>query len=248
MTAVKSARLGRHVLWIVGHHRRAFAGQTLDRRHPAFRPRFNRVTAADERAFLAALTAETTNLGSSRMAEVCGAGSSRALLRMQTWHMREETFCAALACLTDAIHAEPIAAWFGQGHRASADGQAFYLGGRREAGGAVNAHYGRDPVVKIYATITDRYAPLYQTLIAGTAGEDIHALDGILGHESNADLTALHAVGKLLPTSCSRPCICSGWTSSRASPVCLTGASTLSNPRSVMAGLRRCSVTGSLGT
>src|SRR3546814_1394217 len=73
-----------------------------------------------------------TNLGLSRMAEVCGAGSRRALLRMQTWHMREETFRAALACLTDAIHAEPIAAWFGQGHRASADGQAFYLGGPGE--------------------------------------------------------------------------------------------------------------------
>jgi hypothetical protein len=102
---------------------------------------------ADERAFLATLIAEATNLGLSRMAEVCGAGSRRALLRMQTWHMREETFRAALACLTDAIHAEPIAAWFGQGHRVSADGQAFYLGGPGEAGGAVNAHYGRDPVV-----------------------------------------------------------------------------------------------------
>ncbi|RYM07093.1 Tn3 family transposase, partial [Sphingobium cupriresistens] len=149
----------------------------------------------DERAFLATLIAEATNLGLSRMAEVCGAGSRRALLRMQTWHMREETFRAALACLTDAIHAEPIAAWFGQGHRASADGQAFYLGGPGEAGGAVNAHYGRDPVVKIYTTITDRYAPLHQTVIAGTAGEAIHALDGILGHDSNADLTALHVDG-----------------------------------------------------
>src|SRR3546814_11353275 len=77
------------------------------------------------------------------MAEVCGAGSRRALLRMQTWHMREETFRAALACLTDAIHAEPIAAWLGQGHRASADGHAFYLGGPGEAGGAVNAQIGR---------------------------------------------------------------------------------------------------------
>ncbi len=150
---------------------------------------------ADERAFLATMIAEATNLGLSRMAEVCGAGSRRALLRMQTWHMREETFRAALACLTDAIHIEPIAAWFGQGHRASADGQAFYLGGPGEAGGAVNAHYGRDPVVKIYTTITDRYAPLHQTVIAGTAGEAIHALDGILGHDSNADLTALHVDG-----------------------------------------------------
>jgi hypothetical protein len=33
-------------------------------------------------------------------------------------------------------------------------------------------------VVKIYTTITDRYAPLHQTVIAGTAGEAIHALDG----------------------------------------------------------------------
>jgi len=70
--------------------------------------------------------------------------------------MRDETFCAALACMTDAIHAEPIAAWFGQGHRASADSQAFYLGRPGEAGGAVNAHYRGDPVAKIYTTITDR--------------------------------------------------------------------------------------------
>ncbi|KMS50328.1 hypothetical protein V474_12760 [Novosphingobium barchaimii LL02] len=40
-----------------------------------------------------------------------------------------------------------------------------------------------------------RYAPLHQTVIAGTAGEAIHALDGILGHESSADITALHTDG-----------------------------------------------------
>lgn len=149
----------------------------------------------DERAFLAALIAEATNLGLSRMAEVCGAASRRALLRMQTWHMREETFRAGLACVTDAIHAEPLSAWFGDGVRASADGQAFYLGGPGEAGGKVNAHYGRDPIVKIYTTITDRYAPLHQTVIAGTAGEAIHALDGILGHDSEVDVSALHVDG-----------------------------------------------------
>src|SRR3546814_17422050 len=75
------------------------------------------------RSFLAALMAESTNLGLTRMADICGVASRRALLRMQTWHMREDTFRAALGCLTDAIHAEPIAAWFGDGWRASADGQ-----------------------------------------------------------------------------------------------------------------------------
>ena len=150
---------------------------------------------SDERAFLAALIAEATNLGLSRMAEVCDAGSRRALLRMQTWHMREDTFRAALGNLTDAIHAEPVAAWFGNGVRASGDGQAFNLGGPGEAGGQVNAHYGRDPIVKIYTTITDRYAPLHQTVIAGTAGEAVHTLDGLLGHNSGVDIGALHVDG-----------------------------------------------------
>jgi TnpA family transposase len=150
---------------------------------------------SDQNGFLAALIAEATNLGLSRMADICGVASRRALLRMQTWHMREDTFRAALGALTDAIHAEPMAAWFGEGWRASADGQHFYLGGPGESGGTVNAHYGRDPIIKIYTTITDRYAPLHQTVIAGTAGEAIHALDGILGHESSAEISALHVDG-----------------------------------------------------
>jgi len=103
----------------------------------------------DGHVLQAALIAEATNLGLARMAEVCGAASRRAMLRMQTWHMREETFRAALACLTDAIHTEPLSTWFGDGIRASADGQAFQLGGPGKADGRVNAHYGRDPVVKI---------------------------------------------------------------------------------------------------
>ncbi|MFW8584701.1 Tn3 family transposase [Rhizobium beringeri] len=149
----------------------------------------------DQRAFMAALIAEATNLGLSRMAEMCGTVTRRALLRMQTWHMREDTYRTALASMTDAIHAEPLSVWIGEGWRASADGQAYYLGGPGEAGGAINGHYGRDPIVKIYTTITDRYAPLHQKVIAGTAGEAIHALDGILGHESNVDIGALHVDG-----------------------------------------------------
>ena len=54
---------------------------------------------------------------------------------------------------------------------------------------------GRDPVVKVYTTITGRYAPWHQTVITGTAGEAIHALDGILGHDSSVDVSALHVDG-----------------------------------------------------
>jgi TnpA family transposase len=149
----------------------------------------------DERAFLAALIAEATNLGLSRMAEVCDAAPRRALMRMQTWHMREDTFRAALACLTNAIHAEPMSAWFGDTRRASADGQAFHLGGPGEAGGLVNAHYSGDPIVKIYTTISGQYSPLHERLTAGTDAESLYSLDGVYGHESDAALAALHVDG-----------------------------------------------------
>jgi Tn3 transposase DDE domain len=152
---------------------------------------------SDERAFFATLIAEATNLGLTRMADIWGVASRRALLRMQIWHMRKETFRAALGCLSDAIHGEPMAPRFGEGWCASADGQHFYLCGPGEGGGAVNAHYGRDPIVKIYTTVTDRYALLHQTVIAGTAGEAIHALDGILGHESGTNIISavMHLLG-----------------------------------------------------
>lgn len=48
--------------------------------------------------------------------------STRYPKSVGSWHTREETFRVELACLSDAIHAEPTAAWFGQGHRTSANG------------------------------------------------------------------------------------------------------------------------------
>ena len=165
-----------------------------------FTSRFGHVSTglppADERAFLAALIAEATNLGLSRMADICSAASRRALLRMQTWHMREET-CPTPPWPASPTRSTPSPCRPGQaeGWRASADGQAYYLGGPGEAGGLVNARYGRDPIVKIHTTVTDRYAPLHQTVIAGTAGEAVHALDGILGHASGVSLSALHVDG-----------------------------------------------------
>ncbi len=106
--------------------------------------------------------------------------------------MREETFRAALGSLTDAILAKPLSGWFGKEWRASADGQAFALGGPGEGSGLVNAHYGRDPVIKIYTTVTGRDASAHQTVMAGEA---IHALDGIYDHASSADLSTLHVDG-----------------------------------------------------
>jgi hypothetical protein len=90
---------------------------------------------AERRAFLAALIAEATNIGLGRMSEVCNVASRRTLTTISIWHMREETYRAALARIIEALHREPAAAWFGTGQVSSSDGQHFYLDGEGGTGG-----------------------------------------------------------------------------------------------------------------
>jgi TnpA family transposase len=149
----------------------------------------------ERRAFLAALIAEATNIGLGRMSEVCKVASRRTLTTISIWHMREETYRGALARVVEALHREPAAAWFGTGQVSSSDGQHFYLGGEGETGGTVNARYGRDPIIKLYTHISDRYAPFHVKVITGTSGEAIHVLDGLLNHDSAIDILAHHTDG-----------------------------------------------------
>ena len=104
--------------------------------------------------------------------------------------MREETYRAALARIVEALHRESAAAWFGTGQVSSSDGQHFYLGGEGETGGIVNARYGRDPIIKLYTHISDRYAPFHVKVITSTSGEAIHVLDGLVNHDSAIDILA----------------------------------------------------------
>jgi Resolvase, N terminal domain/Tn3 transposase DDE domain len=47
---------------------------------------------------------------------------------------------------------------------------------------------GRDPIIKLYTHISDRYAPFHVKVITGTSGEAIHVLDGLVNHDSAIDI------------------------------------------------------------
>ena len=49
----------------------------------------------------------------------------------------------------------------------------------------VNLHYGQDPGVKFYTHISDRFGPFHSKVIAATANEAPHVLDGLLYHVSS---------------------------------------------------------------
>jgi TnpA family transposase len=139
-------------------------------------------------ALMTALLADATNLGLARMARSSTVSTHSKLLWTAEWHVRDETYQAALACLVDAIHAHPFTKVWGEGDTSSSDGQFFRAGGHGEARADHNAKYGSEPGVKFYTHVSDRYAPFSTKVIAANASEAAHILDGLLHHESALDI------------------------------------------------------------
>jgi TnpA family transposase len=152
-------------------------------------------TVADPRVLMASLLADGLNLGLTRMAEACTIASLGQLAWVADWHIRDETYALALRRLVDYQQREPLAAIFGGGFASSSDGQFFRAGGFGRDAGRVNAHYGDDPGSKFYTHLSDRYAPFHTKVIAATASEALHVLDGLLYHQSDVTVRRHHTDG-----------------------------------------------------
>ncbi|MBP1806678.1 hypothetical protein J2Z33_002544 [Rubellimicrobium aerolatum] len=145
--------------------------------------------AHDEpRAVLTAVLADATNLGHARMAEACNLVSQRQLGWLSFWHLREDTYGAALVRLVDAQYRMSLAAAFGSGTASSSDGQHFPLDRRAQATGAVNPHKGSEPAVSSHTHLSNRYAPFHSKMISASAGEAAHVLDGLLHHSADLNV------------------------------------------------------------
>jgi TnpA family transposase len=129
--------------------------------------------------------ADGINLGLTRMAEACRGTTLRQLTWTADWHIRDECYSQALAQIVDYQHRQPLAVHWGDGRTSSSDGQYFRAGGQGQAAAQVNLHYGQDPGVKFYTHISDQYGPYHTKVIAATASEAPHVLDGLLYHESS---------------------------------------------------------------
>jgi TnpA family transposase len=144
---------------------------------------------------MAGLLADGLNLGLTRMAEACTIASLGQLAWVADWHIRDETYALALRRLVDHQQREPLAAIFGGGFASSSDGQFFRAGGFGRAAARINAHYGDDPGSKFYTHLSDRFAPFYIKVIAATASEALHVLDGLLYHQSEVTVRRHHTDG-----------------------------------------------------
>ena len=144
--------------------------------------------AENKAALLTTILADGINLGLSRMAEACRGATLRQLAWVHDWHIREETYAAALSRLINAHRTIPLARLWGMGTTSSSDGQYFRAGGRGEKLADINARHGNEPGVTFYTHLSDQFGPYYTKVIAATASEAPHVLDGLLYHQTGLQI------------------------------------------------------------
>jgi TnpA family transposase len=143
---------------------------------------------ADKPALLAAILADGTNLGLSRMADASRALSYHHLINVAQWHVSDDNYVAARAAIINAHHRHPMAALWGDGTTSSSDGQYFRAGGRAGPGGVINAKYGIDPGAVLYTHVSGQYGPFHTKVLAATMSEAPYVLDGLHHHVHQTDL------------------------------------------------------------
>ena len=144
--------------------------------------------AADKASLLAAILADGTNLGLSRMADASRGLNYHRLVNLAQWHIIEDNYAAARAAIVNAHHRHPMASLWGDGTASSSDGQYFRSGGRAGPSGDVNAKYGIDPGVSLYTHVSDQYGPFHTRALTATTSEAPYVLDGLHHHAHRTDL------------------------------------------------------------
>lgn len=141
--------------------------------------------AKDKNLLLTTILADAINLGLTKMAESCLGTTYAKLAWLQAWHIRDETYGAALSELVNAQYRHPFAEHWGDGSTSSSDGQNFRTGNKAESTGHINPKYGSSPGRTFYTHISDQYAPFHTKVVNVGVRDSTYVLDGLLYHESD---------------------------------------------------------------
>ncbi len=139
----------------------------------------------DKTLLLTAILADGINLGLSKMSESCPGVTYSKLSWLQDWHIRDETYSAALAVLTNAQLKQPFASYWGNGTTSSSDGQPFQTANAAKGKGQVNPKNGSEPGRQFYTHVSDQYSPFSSKIINVGVRDATYVLDGLLYHESD---------------------------------------------------------------
>ena len=125
------------------------------------------------------------------MAESCPTTFAK-LSWLQVWHIRDDTYSAALTDLINTQFRRPFAGNWGDGSTSSSDGQRFKVGGKAENTDHINPKYGAEPGRMFYTHISDQYAPRSAKVVNVGVRDSTYVLDGLLYHEIGGTLNIKH--------------------------------------------------------
>ncbi|WP_375379602.1 Tn3 family transposase [Escherichia coli] len=120
--------------------------------------------AKDRTLLLSAILGDAINLGLTKMAESSPGLTYAKLSWLQAWHIRDETYSAALAELVNHQYRHAFAARLGRRHDLILRWPALPRGWPGESTGHVNPKYGSEPgrlSIPISPTSTRRSAPAW---------------------------------------------------------------------------------------
>ena len=140
---------------------------------------------SEKTLLLTAVLSDAINLGLTKMAESCPGTTYAKLSWIQAWHIRDDTYSAALSELVNAQLQHPLASHWGDSTTSSSDGQRFRVGGHATDRGKINPKYGGEPGIQFYTHISDQYAPFHTKVINVGVRDATYVLDGLLYHESD---------------------------------------------------------------
>lgn len=141
--------------------------------------------AEDLHLLYSVILAEGTNLGLAKMAQASSRTEVKKLIWLHEWYVREDTYLAAMAELTNFQLQQPLAQHWGEGTHSSSDGQRFKTSQKAEGSGVFNGRYGREPGLTFYTHVSDQYSPFFTKVIASTDRDALHIVDGLLYHQSD---------------------------------------------------------------
>lgn len=141
--------------------------------------------AKDKILLMTTILADAINLGLAKMAESCPGATYAKLSWLQAWHIRDETYNAALSNLVNAQFQQPFSGHWGDGTTSSSDGQNFKVGNKAQSTGHINPKYGSEPGRTFYTHISDQYAPFSTKVVNVGVRDSTYVLDGLLYHESD---------------------------------------------------------------
>jgi TnpA family transposase len=134
---------------------------------------------------LTAILSDAINLGLTKMTISCPGTTYAKLSWLQAWHIRDDSYSAALAELVNTQLGQSLAEHWGDGTTSSSDGQRFKVGGKAESTGHINPKYGAEPGKLFYTHISDQYAPFSTKVVNVGVRDSTYVLDGLLYHESD---------------------------------------------------------------